>query len=328
MDRTTTGMITTIGGLAVAVALGLVWLFHAPSNNGFADASAALAFVGAAAIGIERTIEGFWTIVGATGGTFWPLSAVNKQVGTLVDDLNVAMKSFHDTATNRLQDTADAVAGAQKTFKRISDEKESLDKSLEGVTQRLTALAAGPRDNQRLQLLAATASQNVSYVSALYGETIPDLQRAGRAANAAINGLQDFIATFKDNPGRRLVSLFLGVLAGLVIAGCLGLDLVTASLESNAPTGSRAAFNIVVTGILIGLGSNPTHEVIRAIQEYKKGRKGENALTPDQPTSPETAAAPTRPAAPDSSTLATSQRIARMLRRLPDQPAMITSPNP
>jgi hypothetical protein len=34
---------------------------------------------------------------------------------------------------------------------------------------------------------------------------------------------------------------------------------------------------------MIGLGSGPTHEVIRAIQEYKKNRKGENTAKPDLP---------------------------------------------
>jgi hypothetical protein len=35
--------------------------------------------------------------------------------------------------------------------------------------------------------------------------------------------------------------------------------------------------------MIIGLGSSPTHEIIRAVQEYKKNRKGENTAKPDQP---------------------------------------------
>jgi hypothetical protein len=38
-----------------------------------------------------------------------------------------------------------------------------------------------------------------------------------------------------------------------------------------------------MTGVLVGLGSNPTHEVIRALQEYKKAKKGENIEKPKLP---------------------------------------------
>jgi len=328
MDKAMIGRITGIGLVAlVLVGLG-VGKWHATPNGGFGDATAALAFISAAAVGIERLIEWIWTMVGATKGTFWPLTTVDTQVGLLVDDLNSAMKSFHDAAKERLQLTADSLAGVKKAFERINAEKADLDRSVATVTKRLGELTAGAKDTQRLQLLAATASQNVSYLSALYGDTIPELQRAGRAADAAINGLQDFVATFKDNPGRRLVSLYLGVLIGLLVAGGLGLDLVTASLDKTpSADGVVTAFYIIATGVVIGLGSNPTHEVIRAIQEYKKGRKGENVLTPDQPTSPipttllTSNAPPFRSQPIDTSTLATSQRIARMVRRLPEQPA-------
>jgi hypothetical protein len=36
-------------------------------------------------------------------------------------------------------------------------------------------------------------------------------------------------------------------------------------------------WGIVFTGIVMGLGSNPTHEVIRALQEFKKNLKIQNA---------------------------------------------------
>jgi hypothetical protein len=43
---------------------------------------------------------------------------------------------------------------------------------------------------------------------------------------------------------------------------------------------------VILTGLIIGLGSGPTHEVIRAVQEYKKSRKGDNISRPDLPSEP------------------------------------------
>jgi hypothetical protein len=132
-----------------------------------------------------------------------------------------------------------------------------------------------------VQLLSAAASRTVGYLQEKYGKVIPDLERDARVANMAVNGLQDFLATFKDNPGRRLISLYVGCLLGLLIAGAFRLDILKAALgvaEVRHPT-----MDMVLTGFVVGLGSNPTHEVIRAIQEFKKGQKGQNVATPDLP---------------------------------------------
>jgi hypothetical protein len=66
---------------------------------------------------------------------------------------------------------------------------------------------------------------------------------------------------------------------GLILAGVFGLDVFQAVLEGAKE--SQKKWQIIFTGLMIGLGSNPTHEVIRAIQEYKKSRKGENTALPN-----------------------------------------------
>ena len=138
--------------------------------------------------------------------------------------------------------------------------------------------------NQRMQLLAAAASQNVTYLHKKYGEAVPDLEQALDTANAAINGLQDFLATFKDNPGRRLLSIYLGMVLGLGIAGVFGLDVFQAVLQTpGEPNNLLVDGRVILTGLMIGLGSNPTHEVIRSLQEYKEGRKGSNIAQPNLP---------------------------------------------
>ena len=108
-------------------------------------------------------------------------------------------------------------------------------------------------------------------------------------ASEAIGGMTDFVSTFKDNPGRRLISLYVAALIGVAIAAVLGLDVFQAVLgggESAAvrpvgllaqQAGVRFAWDfprlgVAITGLLIGMGASPTHEVIRVLQEYKKNR--------------------------------------------------------
>jgi hypothetical protein len=73
-----------------------------------------------------------------------------------------------------------------------------------------------------------------------------------------------------------------GTLLGLLITGLLRLDLVQAIFQS--PTFGNVFdlqfyWGIIFTGIVMGLGSNPTHEVIRVLQEYKKTLKIQNTVS-------------------------------------------------
>lgn len=99
--------------------------------------------------------------------------------------------------------------------------------------------------------------------------------QAGQAAGVALSGLGDLVASFSDNPGKRLLSLLLGALAGVVVAGVLGLDLFTAVLGTPDADGRlvATAWGVIFTGIVMGLGSSPTHEVVKALQEYKQRNK-------------------------------------------------------
>jgi len=49
-------------------------------------------------------------------------------------------------------------------------------------------------------------------------------------ARFGIEGVANFVETFRDNSGRRLISLFAGSLVGMLIAGLIGLDVFTAVL--------------------------------------------------------------------------------------------------
>jgi hypothetical protein len=84
-----------------------------------------------------------------------------------------------------------------------------------------------------------------------------------------------------------LVSLFIGIVLGIIVASMFRLDLVQGVLMSSMPANpedipdaikyTSPALRIIFTGVVVGLGSNPTHEVIRAVQEYKETQKGAQA---------------------------------------------------
>ena len=54
-------------------------------NQGIKDQASALVLIGAAAVGIERTLEFLWTFVDSTGSSFWPLSAIDTTINNLVN---------------------------------------------------------------------------------------------------------------------------------------------------------------------------------------------------------------------------------------------------
>src|SRR5437016_5011487 len=73
------------GGCAAIAAI------VAPSSNAaFKDAASVLSFAGLVAVGIERTIEFFWTLLSQSKGIggWWPLSEVQQQFATVETQTN------------------------------------------------------------------------------------------------------------------------------------------------------------------------------------------------------------------------------------------------
>jgi len=95
--------------------------------------------------------------------------------------------------------------------------------------------------------------------------------------------LGDFLGTFTDNPGRRLLSIQIGVFAGILVAAIGGLDVV-AGVQNQDVTDPLKLVpmtigGVIFTGLMMGLGSSPTHEVIQTLQQYKRQRKAASAPT-------------------------------------------------
>jgi len=77
---------------------------------------------------------------------------------------------------------------------------------------------------------------------------------------------------FKDNPRRRRRSFFARFVVGMAIAGVTGLVVFETVYETPIPLDQGTYLHhagVVITGLLIGSGANPTHEAIRLLQEAK-----------------------------------------------------------
>lgn len=269
LARTTT-IVVIVANALLAAAIALVFLFAPPSNAAFKDAASALAFVGGAAVAIERIIETGWTFLGTAFGAHWPLGAIQKRMGSLVTDLDRSLRPFHD----RLKKELEALA---KEGKMTADELKQGKQEIDRLKSRFDEMSNVATDSRQVQLLAAAAAQGVNHLYSKYGSVAGELDRATAAAGSAISNVQTFLATFKDNPGRKVISMYTGAILGVAVAGAFGLDLFQAVLEPGPGGLPYPSLRVVLTGLVIGLGSNPTHEVIQAVQEYKKSQKAGTA---------------------------------------------------
>lgn len=107
------------------------------------------------------------------------------------------------------------------------------------------------------------------------------LQYLDEVAGTALSGIGDFLGSFKDNPGRRIVSIQIAVIAGIIIAGLGGISIFAGVQNEGAKDANMLVdptiTGILMTGLIMGLGSSPTHEIIKVLQENKKRGKGLNA---------------------------------------------------
>lgn len=269
-------LIQWLGPLSICVALALIVV--SKNETGGTQAAATIGFITGAAVGIERVIEGLWNALGSRIGAYWPMTSISRQVHDLELELNDALKPFHGHLSQ-------ALATAQSTDQAIPAYLTSAQKDLDSMQRRFNDIRAHGPSNQRMQLLAASAAQSVNFLVTKYENKIPQLREGVALADTAIGGLQDFLSTFKDNPGRRLLSLYLGSLLGLALASIFQLDVFAAvnamsDVDAAGPLPATAGMRVAITGLLIGLGSNPTHEVIQLLHEHKKSQKGKNTATP------------------------------------------------
>ena len=297
--------------LSVAlVAVGIVTLVLAPEpNQGFTTGAAAITLISAAALGIERVIEAFWTVIGQMKryGDWWPLKQVTDSITDFENQTNNVLSTHLVTADlvlrealNAAQLASDAGDEAEKIERALSQLQPRLDQ-LTNEVEVARSLAPG---SPRLVMLAGTANDAIGTVRSsvaaagrFAGQAGRDLTNSAEEAARLLDSATGIVSAFRDNPARRLMSLLLGAIVGVAVAGLMGLNLFTAVLDdtsgadevTNIAQATQAvedegacegiagcldnSLGILLTGIIVGFGANPTHEVIRALQRRKAGER-------------------------------------------------------
>lgn len=271
--------------LALAVAMLIAAVVAPEANEGFADGAAALAFIATVAVAIERSVEIFWTIVARSKlGGWWPLNQVRSAI--------LAFEANTDALlAGPLQRAGDVLGQAKAAAAAAGDATDEIDRLIAGLDDEVARLGKKVANaktlapgSPRFELLTEAASDAVAHAEAVAGAVgryVPDaLDTVGGRAHEladACDRASDIVSSFSDNPARKLLSLLLGALVGVLVAGFMGLNLFLAALGDGEDFAADldGTVGIILTGVIVGFGANPTHEVIKALQR----RKADNTAT-------------------------------------------------
>ena len=245
--------------IVLVVAVVLTAFLPIALIGGFKDATAVITIITLTSVGIERVIEGFWTYIGLTKNSWWPFNTISQNISNMVSDFDNVLKPFYQQLEKAVKDASSA---EQLTKEQLEAANKEITDFQDSINQ-LKTLAPG---NQMALSIASAASQLISGFKQKYNMLDTD----ATLADQAISGFAYFIVTPADDLGRRLISLYLGMIIGVVIAWAFGLDLLKAIFQ--IPT-IAFHYGVVFTGLVIGLGSSPTHEVIQVLQQWKTNLK-------------------------------------------------------
>jgi hypothetical protein len=237
-----------------------------------------LGLVAAIAVAIERTMEIWWTFVGLIGTNWWPVGPVGKQYKAALDQLDAQLQIVYGSAKAKIDDLSEKAGSAP------DNEVQQLQEHLTYLRTQFAALRDTAPQSQQVRLLTDQADRALTFTENL--AKTPEVSAAASLAKDAINDIDGFVTSFKDNPRRRLISIYLGAIIGVALAGTLGLDLIHAALGVDPADIGAPYWGTVASGVVIGLGASPTHEVIRLLQEYKKQIKGANATKTSEGDTP------------------------------------------
>jgi len=212
----------------------------------------------------------FWSLVGQLVNGWWPFNKMSTEVNALEQDVKAQLASAEAAIEKALATAGNVV---DDTTTRLAQAQAEMNK-LKGRVAELEKLAPG---NQRVSLIAATVNQGVGMIL----QHQPAVEFNMRLIDQSVAGLTDFVASFKENPARRMVNIWAGAMIGLAVAYFVRLDVFFAVLgEVARPAGWWPHLGVALTGLIMGLGSNPTHDVIAALQEIKKYRASQNQPGP------------------------------------------------
>jgi hypothetical protein len=265
------GLLFVLLGIATFLALFIfVSLAEVNTKAAASTATAMLAIITATAVGIERAIETFWSLVGQLAHAWWPFNKMYSQVTDLETDVKSRLAKAQEAIDIALSKASSAEEAAEKGLTQAQEEIKKLNTRI-GEIQKL---APG---NQRVSLFAASVSQGIGMIT----QYQPQIEYNLRLVDQSVAGLTDFAASFKENPLRRIINIWAGAMLGMVVAYLVRFDIFSAVLgENSQPSNWWPHLSIALTGLIVGLGSNPTHDVIAALQEVKKYRASQNQPGP------------------------------------------------
>jgi hypothetical protein len=255
------------GTVLLAIAFAVVTVATSPRVM---ENTVTIGVITGTAVAIERAIEVIWILVSLKLGSWWPLDGVTRKINSQIADLNDNyLRAFVIEAQKKLAD-------AERLGTATADDVAAVTRALAELNTSLQGWGAAAPDNQRLRALVALLSDRIVYI----GGKLDGLQDAVEVARKAVDSLTNFADSFVDNPGKRLVSIYLGAMIGVPVSGVLGLDLFQAVLDTSTTLQAFGMFDfhpgVALTGLVVGLGSSPTHEVIKLLTEIKKNRRAQN----------------------------------------------------
>lgn len=263
-----------VGILVVSSVVG--FLVAPESNAGFADAAAVIAFATMAAVGIERVLEICWTLIDQARslGAYWPMSvilpqivAIESQTNTLLNPLFAQAKSALDTAK------AGATGPALTQIEAHLSQLETTRTLMLARVEQATSLAPGSARIANVSAAATAMSDEMEAALNTVGTATATVQIELEKVRLAADNALGIIATFGDNPARRIGSLLVGAALGALVAGAVGINLFAAILDDGSNSLLQGRLGILVTGLIVGLGTGPTHELVKSLESSKKARQ-------------------------------------------------------
>jgi hypothetical protein len=261
-----------VGASVLGLALAGIWVLAPQPNAGYRDAAAVLGVVSATALGIERVLEAAWTIVGGAikAGHWFGYGAAASRAKSMLDGMNSTAAPFFERVAEILTTVKeDQWKGRlDLAIQDVGDQGKKLEEQLKELQQLTTS-------KEKADALVTTARQAIQVVNTKYGRLSTDIRVAAAAAEQSVVAVKDLVDTFKDNPAKRLISLYASMILGLGVAAITGADLFSASLAQPDVAVSGSVAGVILTGLVMGLGSAPTHEVIKILQGFKRAQSAE-----------------------------------------------------
>ena len=265
MTKQQTQQFLIVATIVLVVGMVLVALFSSSPTTGLRDAAVALTIIASVSVGIERVLEGFWTYIGLTRNSWWPLNVVSQDIIDMAAYLDQVLEPFYHELKKAVNDANSAENWTKEQYDAAKKEVDDFQNYMNQLKQ---LVPGSPQATAIANIIAKQISN--------FQQRYKTLDAVATSTNQAINSFTNFIVTPPDNLGRRFISLFLGMYLGLLVAGVLGLDL----LQAIFTTSLAFHLGVVLTGLVMGLGSSPTHEVIQVLQNWKTNLKTQDTVTP------------------------------------------------